>query len=219
MNKWEMESTREEFEHAGLRCLILRHDEFKHLCGYVGVDLSHPWYGINYNQCLLGCSGTKRFDCAWSKHHPSPEKLIDIHGGLTFSRMGDKDSEYWPAGIWWFGFDCAHAGDLSPGLRQQGLELGLSLTLPGDTYRDIEYVSAEAKSMAEQLRKYGKSGWFWSRYWGVYWRWLAFKENWCWKLRSFKRDYMLGAWFRKLWKSRRRKHGDGGKSIPGTPKG
>jgi len=43
--------------------------------------------------------------------------------------------------IWWFGFDCAHAGDGSP----------LQDYLRGE-YRDIEYVKENIKSLAKQLK-------------------------------------------------------------------
>lgn len=60
-------------------------------CGYVGIDRSHPYFGINYNE-------------------PGPENIM-AHWGLTFSGFpyfdeGDRD---W----WYFGFDCGHAWDLN----------------------------------------------------------------------------------------------------------
>jgi hypothetical protein len=52
-----------------------------------------------------------------------------------------------PDNIWWFGFDCAHSGDLSPkyaatlrGFRDHG-----------DEYRDIAYVQGECAQLAQQL--------------------------------------------------------------------
>lgn len=149
--EWMNEPDREEFEHAGLRCLILRHDEMKHLCGYVGVPKNHPWYGIDYNQCLRGCEGKPSFispsiinyPCTWESDHESPEKLIDVHGGLTFSGMGDGKQR--PAGYWWFGFDCAHAWDVVPNLKIP--------YLTEEAYRNFAYVRAEIKRLAEQLAK------------------------------------------------------------------
>ncbi|MBA7630816.1 hypothetical protein ES703_38341 [subsurface metagenome] len=153
--EWMDEPNRQEFEHAGLKCLILRHYEMLQLNGYVGVPKNHPWYGIDYSQCLRGCEGkpneidprTTSYPCTWESDHESPEKLIDVHGGLTFSGM--EDDELRPAGYWWFGFDCAHAWDLVP----QILELIGREPREHETYRNFAYVRAEVKSLAEQLAK------------------------------------------------------------------
>jgi len=149
--EWMDEPDRQEFEHAGLKCLILRNPEFLQLNGYVGVPKNHPWYGIDHNQCLRGCEGKPNpinpsfisYPCTWESDHESPEGLIDVHGGLTFSGMGD--SKLWPAGYWWFGFDCAHAWDLVPKI--------LELLGREGTYRNFAHVRAEVKRLAEQLAK------------------------------------------------------------------
>jgi hypothetical protein len=74
---------------------------------------------------------------------------IQVHGGLTYASMG-KD------GLWWFGFDCAHAGDLVPRIlmvlldkpRQDGGEWWYS----GETYRTWDYVENEVRKLVRQLR-------------------------------------------------------------------
>lgn len=71
------------------------------------------------------------------KEHPSwgvglEKAPFDVHGGITYSEMEGE--------TWWFGFDCAHAGDLIPGSPS-----------PGHTYKDIEYVKRECMKLAEQL--------------------------------------------------------------------
>lgn len=185
ISPWLTEPEREEFEHCGFKCLILRHEHIGHLCGYVGLPESHPWFGVGYNQCFLGC---KSEDCTWEKHHPSPEKMINVHGGLTFSQMGEGK---YPEGYRWFGFDCAHCYDYCPGMDELLTRFGSSYDM-GGVYRDIDYVRNEIKRMAEQMYKYRKSGWFWSRYWPVYWHWLAFKEDYWWKTWRFWRD--VKAW-------------------------
>lgn len=58
-----------------------------------------------------------------------------------------------PDDVWWFGFDCAHAGDLMPGINAVLAEIG-SPSLPryGDeTYRDVAYVAGECARLAQQL--------------------------------------------------------------------
>lgn len=56
-----------------------------------------------------------------------------------------------PDDVWWFGFDCGHAFDASPGMKQFREEHGLEFDR-GDTYRDLPYVASEVQSLAEQLK-------------------------------------------------------------------
>ena len=49
--------------------------------------------------------------------------------------------------LWWFGFDCGHAGDVTPGLPFPA-ELTASWK-----YRDLEYVRKEVTALAFQLRQ------------------------------------------------------------------
>jgi hypothetical protein len=53
------------------------------------------------------------------------------------------------APLWWFGFDCGHAGDLVPELAKQ---FPLIAEL-GGVYRDRDYVVGETCRMAAQLRR------------------------------------------------------------------
>jgi len=75
-----------EWEHAGLKCAVVLNREGGFRCGYVRVPPIHPLHG-------------KHYDLADA----------DVHGGLTFA---DKEPcEHEDGSGWWFGFDCAHAGD------------------------------------------------------------------------------------------------------------
>lgn len=130
-----------------LPIIITEHPEMLHLCGYVGVPKGHPWFGIEYNQCLEGCPGEpNQFTpsiTSWFCDHEKPETVTEVHGGLTYSSMGD--GEYLPEGYWWFGFDCAHAGDYVPGLA------GLRISLLVGVFRDKDYVEHECRNLAKQL--------------------------------------------------------------------
>lgn len=122
MTEWLDEPDRDEFEHAGLKCLILRHYELGHLCGYVAVSKGHLCYGKDYD------------------HIPYDDLFpVEVHGGLTFSREGDGDT--WPKGYWWLGFDCGHAWDRVPYMP---LELG-------GTYKNFRYVRRETEGLAEKV--------------------------------------------------------------------
>jgi hypothetical protein len=118
------EPDREEFEHAGLKCLILRHPELKHLNGYVALPKGHPYYGKGYDDID-----------------------VEVHGGLTFAQEGDGKN--WAKGYWWVGFDCAHWGDLVP----QIVELLDREPHEFETYRNFAYVRGEIQDLAEQLAK------------------------------------------------------------------
>ncbi len=129
-------------EKTGLDCLIVRGPTGA-LCGYVGVPKSHRFYGKSYNDLVT----------------------LEVHGGLTFSnkcqRPGSSRNVTASRGIchtgdmankivWWLGFDCAHAGDVTPGY-QHNLPPQLRLSWPGDTYKNIDYVKREVESLAKQL--------------------------------------------------------------------
>lgn len=126
MNDWDDEPDKVEFEHLGFKCLILRHPELKHLCGYVALPPNHSYYGKHYDNIP-----------------------VYVHGGLTFASEGDGDR--WQKGYWWIGFDCAHWGDYSPGMGDV-LNRG---PREYETYRNIEYVTNELKHLCRQLTPQG----------------------------------------------------------------
>ena len=112
---------------TALPCLIVR-GPVGALCGYVGVTRAHPLYGRHYRNVDL-----------------------DVHGGLTFSNGCDHENESTgichvpsagePDNVWWFGFDCAHAFDALPKIRQY--QMG------DEAYRDVVYVTAECPVLAK----------------------------------------------------------------------
>ena len=53
--------------------------------------------------------------------------------------------------FWCFGFDCAHAGDLMPAMREY-MEMQSSLSRM-DVYRDVKYVISDVIGLAAQLNK------------------------------------------------------------------
>jgi hypothetical protein len=136
---WMEEPDREQWQHAGYACLVHRGPPGV-WCGYVGVDAAHPFYGKPYDECD-----------------------VDVHGGLTYASKCDGSICHvpeagMPEDVWWLGFDCGHAGDLSP--RMLALELEMpelrkfaKLTMREDTYRDLAYVKAETEALARQLRE------------------------------------------------------------------
>ena len=100
---------------------IVRPTHLLHLCGYVGIPKSHPLYGRGYDDI----------------------EEIAVHGGLTFA----SESLY-PFGdlkdLWWLGFDCAHSGDIVP---------GISHVCQDETYKNMDYVLEETRSLLRQLKE------------------------------------------------------------------
>jgi hypothetical protein len=74
------------------------------------------------------------------KHHPlasEPEPDLAVHGGITYND-GKK-----------MGFDCGHAGDLSPLMaKYMGLYMGRS----NEVYRNMHFVKEQLRNLAAQLR-------------------------------------------------------------------
>lgn len=115
--------------------LLIRRGQLGAYCGYVGVQHDHRDFHKHYDKIDV-----------W------------VHGGLTFSdhiRVGDD--------FWWFGFDCAHAGDFIPMLASYdyvALCPSFADTQKDSVYRNYAYVVGEIHQLATVLR--GRDT-FWNR--------------------------------------------------------
>ncbi len=167
-------------EAAGLTCLILR-GPVGALCGYVGVPETHPGYKIAYDGTTSMEHEEWHQECRKLMREKSPDfskmnfpsmpdsvpgigeaiSNITVHGGLTFAG-------FWPdevPGLWFFGFDCAHAFDLCPGIEATMKRINIDEGTTrredhhfDDTYRTMEYVKVECTKLAAQLRAISNSG-------------------------------------------------------------
>lgn len=97
----------------------------RHWCGYIAIPPGHPWHGLDYDSVPA-----------------------DVHGGLTYA-TGDARSDFphLPGG-WWIGFDCAHLGDLVPGMVTGRFA---RVSTPGETYKTIEHAQREVESLGRQV--------------------------------------------------------------------
>jgi hypothetical protein len=138
--QWQDEAT-------GLPCLIKRNTQVTGaLCGYVGLAEGHPDFGKSYHDVEVEVHGGLTFAdfCHKSDEQPEHELICHMHD------PGEPDR------VWWLGFDCSHAGDLSPRLDSVLRSLPAFPKAPGgweDTYRAIDYVKAHVTQLAAQLAK------------------------------------------------------------------
>jgi len=141
---WQSEPDELAFSYGDVACRIVRNPRLGGLCGYVGVPPSHPWYGKGYDEL---------------------DARTDVHGGLTFAgEFGEgaaitgRDHQRghgWTYAtrtddrLWWVGFDCMHAGDLTPALDAFERSKGFDPIL-GGTYRELGYVRRAVEDLARQ---------------------------------------------------------------------
>lgn len=135
---WDAEPDRVDWEYQGFPCMLIR-NRYGVWCGYVGLPHGHPLYGVPYQDVDL---------------------QVEVHGGLTYSdacqgHICHVPKPGQPDDVWWFGFDCGHAYDLSPGmqatLKRLGHELDQTPLTFREVYRDQAYAQAEVQRLAAQL--------------------------------------------------------------------
>lgn len=159
---------------AGFRAVCLKtrlSGRWQHRCGYVGVPPGHQLHGVGYSQQTDLISQIVANSSKLGKKSPlllligtvgsdgegllrrSLDVVVDVHGGLTYS----GGSSTYPAasdGLWWFGFDCAHAGDgeiESQVYESEGVFTICPSSVFSEEVRSEEYVVKECESLASQL--------------------------------------------------------------------
>lgn len=143
-------------EATGLPCLANR-GPLGAWCGYVGVNADHPLYESDY------------YISEWGEELSAEEKAraalinpIEVHGGLTYAAHcahGPEESSIChipdpgdPDDVWWFGFDCAHSGDIVPAMEARDRERGWAPIRAGyESYADLAYVRSQVERLAKQL--------------------------------------------------------------------
>ena len=154
---WVDEPDRVTWWEGDLPCL-LRRAPLGVWCGYVGISEGHPLYERGYSDTvpelqerlealletpLVEMERTLSRNIAMLSGvtEPTPGLVLNAHGGLTFADF-ITDADLPDPSPWWFGFDCGHCDDLSPGYPRPYL---------GDTYRDRRYAEEDTRHLAHQL--------------------------------------------------------------------
>ncbi len=171
--EWDNEPDRKCWMHHGVPCLILRHPTVGHLCGYIGLLPDHPWHKKHYNAIDAECHGGLTSASPSNPLYPKYQFLSDCktqeEEGFRDALLADATDAVSRAvyqdwllehdrdqeadlvrdylKLWWIGFDCNHAWDISPGMRAIISNYPIN---PRDQYRNIRYVTDEVTSLAEQ---------------------------------------------------------------------
>jgi hypothetical protein len=173
---WDHEPDKAQWidEATGLDCLIVRNRSGA-LCGYVGVDASHPLHRQDYDKVDVEVHGGLTFadrcaDITPERHQKALAQIPRLEQEAQKYPRGDaarylrelaSDYDEWKAlmesraichipasgradHVWWFGFDCAHSGDVCPAH-------GRDFAGPEEWYKPFAYVVAEVRRLAVQL--------------------------------------------------------------------
>ena len=127
---WDMPTPLAEWSAHGLTCVVLNGPAS--IDGYVLIPRAHPWHRLGYSECPVDCEED------WCDH--TPKMTIDVHGGITFSQLGE-------GGTWIFGFDTAHAGD----------QVSFGSFVHSGVLWHQEMVADETERMAAQLAAISKA--------------------------------------------------------------
>lgn len=165
-----------QFKHMGYECVVT-FGVLGHRCGYVGIPKTHSLYGKHCSDYLkikkkdLGdreISGIFPLLCACfdEDERIKIEAYFQCHGGITFAGGGKNSSYPIESDLWWFGFDCGHAGDKPDfdavfskftGDMKSVIwlkKISDEFPIDGEVVRSEQYVADECKKLAEQLKEF-----------------------------------------------------------------
>lgn len=172
VREWESEPDAKSWHTQGYAVRIARVRQLRHLCGYVAVPKSHPWWGLRWDSRVTPIA-PQRFGVDEGEpdktsvlgtfiealrqdedeaNNTSLDTAIEVHGGITYGALAD-DGEHWE-----LGFDCGHYTDVIPGCFDLSPSYGEMVESGGARYRDMDYVTAEVERLALQLRRVEERG-------------------------------------------------------------
>jgi hypothetical protein len=164
MSRYKVEK---EWESNNYMCVVLM-TEHGHRCGYVGIGENHPLYMAEYSEHSKYLENIKE---TWEKREVkdtdgiiplilwdsktcSPEIALSVHGGITYSKEGNDYPIKFKGNIWWFGYDCAHAGDAKDleAVKNQSLKETYTSINQYGTIRTLDYCVSQCELLATQLK-------------------------------------------------------------------
>ena len=144
------------WRHSKSTCVAVVNHSTGTRCGYCSLSMAHPFFGKNYS------------DDSVSELMHKVDEIINVHGGVTYSGKiewaREQDSSI-PRNMWWFGFDCHHAGDSQdpelindPIIKKFTIEMNERMgnwdKSYNTTHKSLEYVVEQCNVMAEHLSKF-----------------------------------------------------------------
>lgn len=132
--EWLSEPDHKEWrdEATGLPCIAHRQMQLGHWCGYVAIPPGHPLHGKDYDNVDI-------------EGHGGINYASKCEGGICHvAAPGEPDD------VWWFGFDCAHSGDLCPAMAARDEFRGWARD-GMDTYKPLTFIESQCASLAKQL--------------------------------------------------------------------
>lgn len=162
--------------------IAMRRNRVYAWCGYVGVPPSHAWHGKQLSHRLPAPEGFRTTACdidalgvltvfftafALEEGQVCLVSLVPCHRGMSYAGPPHWGED--GRASWWFGFDCAHAGDVRPRdlfseplmafaaelLRDAPAAVQEALgRLRGEKYRNVAYVRETCLRMAQELKFY-----------------------------------------------------------------
>jgi hypothetical protein len=145
---------------AGLRAVVIMVEDMGHRCGYVGLPVEHPLFGVGYSDKSPALKAnmersTEKLSpidvlCAAASEPDelnSPLYMFEVHGGITYAGKGDYPVA---SDLWWYGYDCAHGGDVPRPEVVKAKYPGRGYWEQG-VHRSLDYCLFECESLAAQL--------------------------------------------------------------------
>jgi hypothetical protein len=151
-------------EESGLPCLIIRHQAYGTFSGYFGVPPENPLYKSDgdFLEEEITFTGLSLPEGIVRDARKTDPLTLPIQIEAAFLNY------------WFFGFDCAHAGDVIPMFRGRELagilrrrqtqplliasRVGRGTWRGPDVYRDFAFVRKEVEHLAQQAHELHRGG-------------------------------------------------------------
>lgn len=122
-----------------LPCLALRDMSMGIWKGFVGIDSTHPFYGVIIEDLL--------------KKDDITEIFFEVHGGITMAgRLPAKYKEF-AKDYWWIGLEASHGADFMPLLQLDMSNPDMAKMLSNQVYKDLHFIRREVNKLANRLVK------------------------------------------------------------------